>query len=128
MIVGRNGGELGDPEHAFNWNTTLQHGRFTLGYQMRYLSKMYLNTYEDFNRVQGRPEENFDYADRQTYPSRFYHDLRLGIDVGPKFNFYVGADNVTNTKPPLGLTGIGAGSGIYDVRGRFYYSGFVAKF
>jgi outer membrane receptor protein involved in Fe transport len=128
VIVGRNGGELGDPEHAFNWNTTLQHGRFTLGYQMRYLSKMYLNTYEDFNRVQGRPEENFDYADRQTYPSRFYHDLRLGIDVGPKFNFYVGADNVTNTKPPLGLTGIGAGSGIYDVRGRFYYSGFVAKF
>ena len=128
VIVGRNGGELGDPEHAFNWNTSLQHGRFTLGYQMRYLSKMYLNTYEDFNAVQGRPPENFDYADRQFYPSRFYHDLRLGIDVGPKFNFYMGVDNVTNTKPPLGLTGIGAGSGIYDVRGRFYYSGLVAKF
>ena len=28
----------------------------------------------------------------------------------------------------LGLTGIGGGSGIYDVRGRFFYAGAVAKF
>lgn len=31
-------------------------------------------------------------------------------------------------KPPRGLTGIGGGSGIYDVRGPYFYSGFVAKF
>jgi hypothetical protein len=50
------------------------------------------------------------------------------VDVGPKYNFYVGLDNATNTKPPLGLTGIGAGSGIYDNIGRFMYAGFLAKF
>jgi outer membrane receptor protein involved in Fe transport len=128
VIVGKHGGELGDPQDAFNWNSSLQHGRFTLGYQMRYLSKMFVNTYEATNSVQGRPPENADATDFLEYPSRFYHDVRLGIDVGPKFNFYVGADNVTNVKPPLGLTGIGAGSGIYDVRGRFYYAGAIAKF
>ncbi|MFL6725904.1 MAG: TonB-dependent receptor domain-containing protein [Sphingomicrobium sp.] len=120
--------ELGDPQDAFNWNASLTHGRFTLGYQMRYISKMVLNVYEDFFSVQGRPPGNPDYADRMFYPSVFYHDVRLGIDVGPKYNFYLGADNVTNKKPPLGLTGIGGGSAIYDARGRFYYAGVQVKY
>jgi outer membrane receptor protein involved in Fe transport len=120
--------ELGDPQDAFNWNSSLKHGRFTFGYQMRYIGKMVINTYEDVFSVQGRPPENPDYAEKKFYPQRFYHDLRLAVDVGPKFNFYLGVDNVTNTKPPLGLTGIGGGSGIYDVRGRFGYAGAVAKF
>jgi len=128
VIVGKHGGELGDPRDAFNWNTTLTHGRFSFGYQMRYLSRMYVNSYEATNSVQDRPPENSDATDFLFYKAKFYHDVRLGIDVGPKYNFYLGADNVTNTKPPLGLTGIGAGSAIYDVRGRFYYAGFVAKF
>jgi outer membrane receptor protein involved in Fe transport len=128
VIVGSKGGELGDPRDAFNWNTSIQHGRFTFGYQMRYISKMFVNTYEATNSVQDRAPTNADATDIFHYPARFYHDVRLGIDVGPKYNFYLGADNVTNTKPPLGLTGITAGSAIYDNRGRFYYAGFVAKF
>lgn len=118
---------LGDPQDSFNWNTSLTHGRFTFGYQMRYISKMVLNAYADIFSVQGRPPQNTDYADRDFYPAVFYHDVRLGIDVGPKYNFYLGADNVTNKKPPLGLTGIGSGSGIYDNRGRFYYAGVQVK-
>ena len=47
--------------------------------------------------------------------------------MGSKYNLYLGIDNLTNTKPPLGLTGIGGGSGIYDNRGRFGYVGFMAK-
>ena len=128
VIVGKHGGELGDPKDAFNWNVALTRGVATFGYQMRYLSAMYLNTYEDFNSVQGRPPENADYADQKKYGARFYHDVRLGIDVTKDYNFYLGIDNLTNTKPPLGLTGIGAGSSIYDARGRFFYAGAVAKF
>jgi outer membrane receptor protein involved in Fe transport len=128
VIVGKHGGELGDPRDSFNWNTSLQHGRFTLGYQMRYISHMYTGAYENVNSVQGRPPQNLDFSDHIFYPAVFYHDLRLGIDVGPKYNFYMGIDNATNVKPPLGLTGIGSGSAIYDVRGRFYYTGVVAKF
>jgi outer membrane receptor protein involved in Fe transport len=128
VIVGKKGGELGDPRDSFNWKSSIERGPITFGYEMRYISPMYLNTYEDFNSVQGRPPQNLDYADRQKYPQRFYHDLRLGIDATREFNFYLGVDNVTNTKPPLGLTGIGGGSAIYDVRGRFLYAGVVAKF
>jgi outer membrane receptor protein involved in Fe transport len=87
-----------------------------------------LNTIEDITSVQGRPPENADYADIRSYPSVIYHDLRLGLDATDKFNFYFGIDNVGNRKPPLGLTGIGGGSGIFDVRGRFFYAGAVAKF
>jgi outer membrane receptor protein involved in Fe transport len=66
--------------------------------------------------------------DKVWYPDTFYHDVRFGVDVGPKFNFYMGVDNLLNTKPPYGLGGIGGGSSIYDVYGRFYYAGVVAKF
>ena len=125
--------EVGDPQDAFNWNTSLQHGRFTFGYQMRYLSKQIiaagaLGEYEDFFGFEGRDPENEDFAERAWYPRMFYHDVRLGIDVGPKYNFYMGVDNLTDKKPPYNATGIGGGTGIYDSRGRFFYAGAVAKF
>jgi outer membrane receptor protein involved in Fe transport len=120
--------ELGDPQDSFNWNSSIQHGKLTVGYQLRYISKMVLNQYEDLFSVQGRPPQNADYADRQFYPRRFYHDVRLGIDTDTRFNIYLGVDNVTNTKPPLGLTGITAGGAVYDNRGRFFYAGAVARF
>jgi outer membrane receptor protein involved in Fe transport len=120
--------ELGNPQDAFNWNSSLQHGRFTFGYQMRYIGKMAVGTYESAHSFQGRAPEDPDYAEIVWYPHRFYHDVRLGIDVGPRYNFYMGVDNVTNTKPPYGLSGIGGGSGIYDAIGRFYYAGVKANF
>jgi outer membrane receptor protein involved in Fe transport len=128
IITGPNGGILGDPKDRFNWNTSLQHGRFTFGYQMRYIAHQYLDLYEDINSVNGLPPQDPTYAQQVFYPARFYHDVRFGVDVGPKYNFYLGVDNLTNAKPPLGLTGIGGGSSIFDVRGRFYYAGVVAKF
>ena len=87
---------------------------------------MYLNAYEDFNALQGRNPQNADYADIQRYPAVFYHNLRGQWDLedlggfGKNAQFYVGVDNVLDTKPPLSLTGIGAGSVIYDFRGRTY--------
>ena len=120
--------ELGTPQDEFLWNTDLKTGRFTLGYQMRFIGKMVVNLYEDFFEVQDRPPQDADWADRKFYPSVFYHDVRAAVDVTDKFNFYVGIDNVANKMPPLGLTGIGDGSAIYNTRGRFFYAGAVAKF
>jgi hypothetical protein len=40
----------------------------------------------------------------------------------------VGVDNVFNRLPPLGFTGAGAGSGIYNDIGRFFYAGAVLTF
>ncbi|HEY0628624.1 MAG TPA: TonB-dependent receptor [Sphingomicrobium sp.] len=122
--------ELGDPKDAFNWNTSLKTGRFTFGYQMRYIGKMLLNTaeYEFFFSKQGRDPEDPDWAEDRFYKPQFYHDIRASVDVNRAFNFYLGVDDITNNLPPKGQTGIGGGSGIYRNIGRFFYAGFVAKF
>ncbi|HEX8624271.1 MAG TPA: TonB-dependent receptor [Allosphingosinicella sp.] len=121
-------GELGDPVDAFNLDINLKSGPVTLGYEMRYLGKMSNGAIENYNSYQGRPPQNADAFDVRYYPAVFYHDFRLGIDAGERFNFYMGVDNAFNRNPPYGLSGIGAGSGIYTNRGRFFYAGAVAKF
>ncbi len=120
--------ELGDPKDAFNWNTNFKTGRFTFGYQMRYVGRMVTNFYEDFFEFEGRPPQNEDFADKRWYPRRFYHDVRFAVDVGPKYNFYMGIDNLSNAKPPYATTGLGGGSAIYDAIGRFFYAGVKANF
>ncbi|AQR75255.1 TonB-dependent receptor domain-containing protein [Sphingomonas sp. LM7] len=120
--------ELGDPEDNFNIGTDLQLGPLTLGHTFRYIGRMYLNTFEDYNSVNGQPAQNVDYATLPMYPSTTYHDVRFDLEVNDSFNFYGGVTNVGDTKPQYGLTGIGAGSGIYDNRGRFFYAGVTAKF
>jgi outer membrane receptor protein involved in Fe transport len=85
-------------------------------------------TYESFFSKQGRPPENSDVAAQRFYPAVLYHDARIGIDATNRFNFYLGVDNIFNRQPPLGLTGVGGGSGIYSNRGRFFYAGATAKF
>jgi outer membrane receptor protein involved in Fe transport len=121
-------GELGDPEDEFQFIADLTYKELTIGYRAHYIGKMVLNAWEDFFSVQGRPPQNADYADRMFYPSVIYHDIRFNLEVNKNYNFYFGIDNLTNRLPPLGLTGVGAGSGIYPVRGRNFYGGFRAKF
>ncbi len=121
-------GELNDPINQFNINVGAKFGSFSFGYEGLWLDKQFLNTFEDFNSLQGRAPENLDYAPIQFYPEVMYHNLRVDYDISEKFNMYLGVDNITEKLPPLGLTGVGAGSGIYDVRGRYGYVGFVAKF
>jgi outer membrane receptor protein involved in Fe transport len=121
-------GELADPQNQVNLNTSIKLGNVTLGYQFRWLDNMYLNTFEDYNGVNGLPPQNTDYAPVSQYPAVSYSDIRVAVDANEKFNLYLGVDNMFNKQPPYGLTGVGAGSGIYDVRGRYFYAGFVAKF
>lgn len=121
-------GELGDPEDNFNISTDLKLGPVTLGHTFRYIGRQYLNTWEDYNGVNGQPAQNIDYAEIRQYPSMTYHDIRFDLEVNDQFNFYGGITNVGDAKPPYGATGVGSGSGIWDNRGRFFYAGAVAKF
>jgi outer membrane receptor protein involved in Fe transport len=123
--------ELGDPTDEFRWNTDLTLGRFTLGYEMRYIGPMLVTLYEDLYSLQGRPAQNADWADILTFPSVLYHDVRFDLRVGDEakgVNFFVGIDNLTDKEPPLGSTATGAGSAIYNIRGRTFFSGFRARF
>ncbi len=120
--------ELGDPKDAFNVNLDYARDKLTVGYQLRYIGKQVLNFAEDVFTIQGRAPENADYGPFKYYPTALYHDLRVGFDLTDTVNVYVGMDNVTNKMPPWGLSGTGAGSGMYDVRGRYMYGGVKAKF
>jgi outer membrane receptor protein involved in Fe transport len=119
--------ELGDPKDAFNFNLDYEIDRFRLGYQMRYIGRMVVNFAEDFYAVNGEPPENSDWAYRRDYPAVMYHDVRAGYDFTDDINAYMGVDNVKNKVPPLGLTATGAGSGIYEARGRYFYAGIKWK-
>jgi outer membrane receptor protein involved in Fe transport len=129
-------GELGDPKNEVNLNSSLKIGRFTLGYQLRWIDKMYLNTYEDYNSLNGLPPQNTDFYSVAKYPDVFYHDVRFDIEASDQFTLTLGVDNVGNKMPPFGATGVDSGlntassaggSGIYDVRGRYMYASVVAK-
>ena len=120
--------ELGDPKDAFNWNIDYENGPFAIGYQMRYIGKQVLLNFEDTYGINGNPPQNADYADRRFYPSVLYQDIRASYDINDSVNAYIGCDNFTDELPPLGLTGTGEGSGIYDVRARYFYAGVKVAF
>ncbi|HEX8578080.1 MAG TPA: TonB-dependent receptor [Allosphingosinicella sp.] len=135
--------ELGDPVDEFRFNLDVTKGPVTLGYEARYLGKMVTSTYENFFPLDSAcsaavppvcPPLNADAIEPRFYPAVVYHDLRLDIAVkkgseGDRdLNFYVGVDNIFDKQPPLGTTATGAGSAIYNIRGRNYYAGFRARF
>lgn len=132
--------ELGDPKDEFRWDVDLTYKQFTLGYRMRFIGSMFNGAYEDYNVLPSActsstncPPFNADAVDILKYPSVIYHDLRFewniaGAGFARDFQFYTGVNNLTNKLPPLGSTATGAGSAIYDYRGRSYYAGFRARF
>ncbi|MGN6621683.1 MAG: TonB-dependent receptor domain-containing protein, partial [Sphingomonas sp.] len=121
-------GELGYPFDEFSWNVDLRRGPVTIGYKMRYIGRMTVGTWEATHSVQGRDPENADYSNIPYYPAQFLHNARVEVRANKDYSFYLGVDNLLNTKPPLGTTGAGFGSAIYDNVGRFFYAGFKANF
>ena len=131
--------ELGDPKDEFRWNVDLTYDRVTFGYEMRFLGEQLTSTYENFYALPSActtatppicPPLNSDAFEIRKYPAVFYHDIRLDFAIGEnkQSNFFIGVDNVLDTEPPLGTTATGAGSAIFNIRGRSFYSGFKARF
>jgi outer membrane receptor protein involved in Fe transport len=120
--------ELNDPKDEVLVRTRFDTGSFNFTHTLRYIGKQYIGTFESQNPLNGLPPTNLDQYEDPFYPDVFYHNVRLGYEYKDLGEFYVGVDNVGNRAPPLGLTGIGLGSGIYDNRGRFYYAGLRANF
>lgn len=121
-------GEAPSPKDRVTWNINSDFGAVNLNYQIRYLSKQSVGVIEDLKAFQGRAPQNADVYDIPYYPDVLYMDARLGFDIEGGSQFYVGIDNLTNRVPPLGATGTGAGSGIFEPIGRRFYAGFTARF
>jgi outer membrane receptor protein involved in Fe transport len=133
--------EIGDPKDEARLDADLKVGNVTFGYRVHYIGRMInsLAAFEDFEALPsactpgGCPPNNADFADIEWNPAVTYHDLRFQWDTGPVFmaknvQFYVGVNNLFNKVPPLGVTGLGSGTAIYDIRGRNYYGGIKARF
>lgn len=115
------------PKDRVNANFAFTFEKFFLNYQMRYISKQLIGDYETVNEVQGRAPTNPNQYPDNYYPAVSYHDFRLGVNITPKSNFYIGVDNAFNKLPPYGSTGIGL-TAIFDNIGRRVYAGVTANF
>jgi outer membrane receptor protein involved in Fe transport len=135
--------ELGNPKDEFRLDTDVRIGKLTVGHRLHYIGPMYVNLFEDFNPLAGAcvagqdpntcPPNDADWADIRQFPAVFYNDIRLQWDTGQmgvvkNVQIYAGIDNIFDRHPPLGTTATGAGSAIYDIRGRNYYAGIKARF
>ncbi len=120
--------ELGDAAFAANFSARYRKGSLTLGYDLRYIGRQFIGEYEDYRSYNGNPPENADLTAQVYYPDVFYHDIRVNYEVNNKFNIYAGIDNVGDRLPPLGLSGAGAGSAIFDNVGRAFYAGVRVDF
>ena len=127
-FVTRNRGNLGNPIDRFTMNTDFKTGPVTLGYKVRWYGRQYVGDYAFYNSLNGNPPSDPFYADFKYYPVVAYHDIRIGFDATDHFNIYGGVTNLGNKHPPLDTTGLGGGSGQYDVLGRYAYVGAVARF
>jgi len=123
--------ELGDPQWAANLNLGYGIGHFNLSYSLNYIGKQTIGSYESQHSYQGRPPTNADLTQEVWYPAVLYHAARLDIKVPQggkdKFDFYIGMDNIFDSKPPLGLLGT-AGGDPFDSIGRYVYAGATVDF
>ncbi|WP_294192114.1 TonB-dependent receptor [uncultured Sphingomonas sp.] len=122
-------GEAGYPKDQVQVNLGADFGAFTIDTSFRYLAKQSLGEIENLVSYQGRPPQNLDIYEPAYYPDVLYIGGKIGFDVDDKgSSFYFGVDNLTDRLPPLGATGTGFGSGIFDNIGRKFYAGFTGRF
>lgn len=115
-------GVLGDPQWRAQFSATIDFPDWDFGYDMNFIGKQTVFTWETQFSHQGRAPTNGDVIADPWYPSVTYHDIQLGFKT-KDVRFFIGVDNLTDEMPPLGATGTGAGSGIWSVTGRYYYTG-----
>ena len=95
---------------TLNWHK----GPFNLTYDVQYWSKTLRYTRE---QIAGRPDIVAPQYIR--YKERWEHNAQVSVDIAKRFNFYLGVDNILDTKPDVGAVA-------YPVSavGRSFYAGF----
>ncbi len=116
---------LGDPRWKADLTAGYGFGPVDFTYTLNYIGKQTIGDYANYFSVQGRPPQDPDFTAQVWYPEVMYHAVRADFRVlqgRRKFDFYVGMDNVFDTKPPFGLLGTGGGEP-YSSIGRYIYGG-----
>ncbi|MBN8842042.1 MAG: TonB-dependent receptor [Sphingomonadales bacterium] len=118
------------PRLSMNFGTTLTLGAVSIDHDLRYFSSQYRGPVANFESVGGQPPLNPDSLppEYRKTGDRFIHDVRLGLAVADRGEFYFGIDNLFDNKPPPGIYAAGFGGANFDNVGRFFYSGVSFKF
>ena len=131
-------GEVGDAKNRWNASLGFNTGKVGLSFTGTYIGESFEdNQYID--RINAA-RENFGIGDPidkhdLAIPSQFYLDSQLTFTPAPKFEFYVGVDNLLDNKAPnllsgttFNITGSDTAADVYDIFGRRYYAGARLKF
>jgi outer membrane receptor protein involved in Fe transport len=116
--------ELGNPELAFNLDLEYVIGNFSVSYGLRHAGPQTIGFYEEQHSFDGRPPTDADIYPRRNYPSSTIHSIRCELDLGERPLLFVGVNNLTDSRPPLGLLGDAPGES-FDSVGRYFYVGFT---
>ncbi len=106
------------PKYSATFDLTWQKGPYTINYGINWFSKT--DPLHTARRLAGDP----DYSDPRYFKAKakWEHDLQFGIDVGKRFNFYTGVQNLFNQKPEFGYRSYPASAmGRYSLCGREEY-------
>jgi len=117
-------GEIGAAKDRFTTNLSYENGGVGMTLTGTYIGASYLDDQFVVSNFPGmsRHDKAFRIA------PEFYLDAQLRFKVGNRYEFYLGADNLLNNKPPY-LADIGASAGqdteagVYDALLRRYYAG-----
>lgn len=114
-------GEIGAPDLKANFNIVYSLEDIKLAWTVRYIDSV--NVENDSIDAFG------------TIPTYVYHNMQARYHLTDNLEFYAGANNVFDKKPPfLGqgvpgdITGTNTAADVYDVYGRYYYGGIKVKF
>ena len=126
-------GEIGAAKDRFTATTGWDGKVFGINLTGTYVGASYIDDQlaKSFTDAQDNPIPRHDKVFR-VHPE-FYLDGQMRFTVAPKFEFYLGANNLLDNKPPY-LADIGASAGqdtdagTYDALGRRYYAGVRVKF
>jgi iron complex outermembrane receptor protein len=109
------------PEHKANLRIAYVNGPVTLSTNNRYQGEA--------KRVVGQSFAGNDVE------ARVFTDAQARFSFGGKYAFYIGANNLFDTQPPLiptpydqTSTGTNTAGGVYDLVGRYFYAGVELKF
>jgi outer membrane receptor protein involved in Fe transport len=114
-------GVLGDPKWLVNFASLWRWNRFSLNYELRYMSpQLFVSRETD--------EVNPDGLEESRTRHDFLHDIRAQFDITDHASIFTGVDNVADEKIPCCMTGGFNNSAQYDNIGRFFYGGFRLEF
>lgn len=110
-------GELGDPEFAFNLNTTWNWNGLQVNYELRWFDSMLREDDDEIDAV--RPDRR----DPLETGGTFFHDIQVNYQLNAYVQLYGGVNNLADKLPPGGVLATNDDGAIFDNIGRFFFFG-----